>query len=100
MPRIFSFKVALLVLFLFMIEVSVLPVHALESPRPVLTYLFVLYVGFEWHWKKTLPAALLIGILRDGVTLQPLGAETVALLIASLGFNLYVQKVQAGWMPA
>ena len=94
MPRLLSAKVAAFLLFLLALDLSVFP-SLLGTIRPVTLYLFVVYVAFEWHWSKTFMAALMTGLLRDAMTLQPFGVETAALFLASLGLNFYVQKISS-----
>lgn len=77
MPRIFSPKVILFILFLHMLDICVLP--ALGAFRPILSYLWILFVAFHWPLKELWPAVLWVGILRDLAGTQPLGVETAAL---------------------
>lgn len=93
MPRLLSFKVALLLLVLMVLDMSVFPILSMGAFRPVLSYLFVLYVAFEWHWKKTLMAAFLVGCIRDALSFHPFGIEIVSLSIVSMGLVFFVQKM-------
>ncbi|MSR76879.1 MAG: hypothetical protein EXS63_01435 [Candidatus Omnitrophica bacterium] len=98
MPRLLSAKVAAFLIFLLVLDLSIFP-SLLGTVRPVALYLFVVYVAFEWHWSKTLLAAVMVGLLRDAMTLQPFGVETAALFLTTLGLNVYVQKISSNsWM--
>ncbi len=99
MPRLFSGKVILYLLFLLILDISVLPALAADQPRPVFLHLFVLFVAYEWDWRKTFAAALWVGLIRDVISMQALGAETFALLMTSAGLIFYIQKVQTAWTP-
>lgn len=96
MPRLFSGKVILYLLFLVILDVSLMPDFGIF--RPVLTYLWVLYVAFH-HPSETLPVSVLAGLLRDGVSSQPLGTETAALVMVSMGLLFVMQKLGHQFFP-
>ena len=93
MPRLFSAKVLTLILIALLLDMSVFPWIFPGFFRPVLSYLLIPYVAFEWHWNRTIPVALLIGFARDLVSVQFFGIETVSLFCAALGLNFFVQKI-------
>lgn len=94
MPRLFSAKVVFFILLLAALDMSVFPAFSSGYGGPVLLYLFVIYVAFEWHWTKTVVAAVMVGLVRDSLTIQPFGIETISLFLSSLGLNFYIQKVE------
>lgn len=94
MPRIFSARVIFYLLFLLVLELSVLPFFRIGVFQPVLLYLMVLHAAFQWGWEKTVPMAVAVGILRDLTGSHSFGLETVALVAASSLLDLLVQKIE------
>ena len=94
MPRLFSWKVILYLLFAFMLDVSVMPVLWPGDARPVFLYLAVLYSAFEWNWFKTVRIALAVGLLRDLTGTQPLGLETIVLVSVSFLTGYITRKIE------
>lgn len=94
MPRILSAKSLIYLWMLLVLETTVFPVLFGPFLRPALLYLMVVYAAFEWHWTRALPMAVLAGGVRDLAAFQPLGMETAALAVASLGLAFFVQKIQ------
>ena len=94
MPRLISAKVLGYFLILAVLDVSVIPAIHLGAARPILLYLVVIYAGFEWHWTKTLPVTVGVGLVRDFLSSQLFGIEAASLVTVSFGFNFFIQKVQ------
>ena len=94
MYRVFSGRVILYLLFLLVLDITLVPLVRIGFVRPVLEYLIILYAAFQWGWQKTLPIAITVGILRDFVSSQSLGIETSSLIFASFVLDLLVQKME------
>ncbi len=93
MPRLFSTKVILHLLFILLLDWIFLPPLKNGFFQPVLLYLAVLYAGFEAHWRNTVQLALAAGFLRDALSSQPLGVETAALFAAAFALSYFVKKI-------
>ncbi len=93
MPRIFSGRVILYLLLLLIADLTITPFFQIGSARPVLQYLMVLYAAFQWDWKKAVPMAFAVGILRDLTNSPWLGAETMSLVLAALLLDFWAQKM-------
>ena len=96
MPRLFSGKVILYLLLLMVLDVCLMP--ALGPFRPILTYLWILYVAFHAP-SETLAASVMIGVLRDLAGSQPLGIETAGLAVVSTGLLFFMQKLAREFFP-
>ena len=94
MPRIFSTKVILALLFLLLLDWIFFAPLRNGFFQPVLLYLMVLYAGFEWHWRHALRFAFAVGFLRDTLSTQPLGVETTVLFAATLALVFFVKKIE------
>lgn len=96
MPRLFSGKVVLYLLVLIVLDVCVMPLFGIF--RPILTYLWILYIAF-YAPSEILAAAVMTGILRDLVSSQPLGIETAGLTAVSSGLLFFMQKLEREFFP-
>lgn len=92
MPRFFTAKVFLTVLFLWAFDLCLAPVAGML--RPVFSYLIVLYAVFFADWRKTITLAIAVGFLRDSSSIQPLGIETFVLFAASFILGFVIQKIE------
>lgn len=92
MSRSITGKVILYVLILLGIDICIAP--SLGLFRPVLTYLWIVYVAFHWPTQEVLPSAVLAGILRDLSGTLPLGVETVSLAVLSGLLIFFLRKFQ------
>lgn len=92
--KVFSPRTLLMILATYLVEVSVLPVIFQTTLRLSLTYLLILYVAFKWHWKKSIPVALLIGLLHDSTSSLPFGVISASLVFACLILNFAIQKIE------
>ncbi len=97
MPRLLTARVLLYLLFLLVLDICMMP--AWGGFRPVLTYLWILYVAFYGPLEAILPAAFLTGVLRDLVSSQPLGVETASLVSVAAGLIFLMQKLQHDFFP-
>ena len=97
MSRLLTLRVILYLLFLLVLDVCMMP--AWGGFRPVLTYLWILYVAFYGPLEAILPAAFLTGILRDLVSSQPLGVETASLVTVAAGLIFLMRKLQHDFFP-
>ena len=95
MPRLRSGKVIFTLFFLLTADFCLVPLAHLPVP-PVFLYLLIPYAAFRWHWEKTVPLAIAIGLLRDLAGSQPLGAETAALAAVSAGLDFLILKIDRG----
>jgi rod shape-determining protein MreD len=96
MPRLFSGKVILYLLILLILDICLMP--ALGAFRPILTYLWILYIAFHVP-SEILAAAVLTGIFRDLFGSQPLGIETAGLVAVSSGLLFFMQKLEREFFP-
>lgn len=94
MPRAFPGKIILYLVFMLMLDVTVMPAFFTGLFRPIFLYLWVPYVAFKWNWRYSVPMAFVAGILRDFTTVQPLGVETVVLVSCAIGLALFTQKIE------
>ena len=97
MSRVLTARVLFYFLFLLVVDICIMP--ALGIFRPILTYLWILYVAFYGPLESILPAALLTGILRDLVSSQPLGVETASLVSVAGGLIFLMRKLQHDFFP-
>ncbi len=93
MPRLLSAKVIFYLLILLAADFCIMPILRFSSVQPVLIYLMIPYAAFQWHWEKTVPMAIAVGILRDLTGVLPLGVETVVLVGISFLLDGIVQKI-------
>ncbi|MBI3316589.1 MAG: rod shape-determining protein MreD [Candidatus Omnitrophica bacterium] len=93
MPRIFSFKILIYLLFWLVFDFSIRPSLGVGYLRPVFLYLMVMYAAFEWGWEKALPLSLVVGVMRDLVGTNYLGSETFALFLTSGVMVMAAQKL-------
>lgn len=94
MYRLISGKVIVFLLVCLALDVSFMPLFRSDLfYPPVFLYLAVLYTAFVWHGQHTLGIGLAVGFLKDLVSLQPLGIETVVLGSASFALVLIVQSL-------
>ena len=94
MYRLASPKVVLYFIVLLILDGCLASVVSFPFALPWMLYLAILFVAFEWHWKKALAVALIVGLLRDGVGTQPLGVETLVLSLLAFILGFFVQKVE------
>lgn len=94
MRRLYTPKVILYFLTLLVLDMTLAPLLAIGDNRFFLTFLMVIYFGFQWGWKQILPAACAAGILRDFVSSGPVGIETASLILSALFLDLTVQKIE------
>ena len=93
MPRLFSSKVIFFLIASIAFDVCIIPWVLGGTVKPVVSYLFVPYAALEWHWTKSIPAALMLGFFRDILSVQLFGTEMLALFAAALILNLFIQKI-------
>jgi len=94
MPRLFSAKVILFLLFLAVLDSAILPVFQIHSIAPSFLYLFVCYAAFEWGGLKTIYAAFWAGLIRDFLGGGLLGAEATILTGLAFLLDFSVQKIE------
>ena len=94
MPRLFSAKVILYLCLLILLDWAFLAPFRSATFQPVLIYLVIPYAAFEWHWRQALRLSLIVGVLRDVLSSQPLGVETAVLFTAALAIGFFVQKIE------
>ncbi len=93
MHRVLSARVIGYLILLTVIDFTILPLFRIGSVQPILAYLLVLYVTFQWGWQKTVPIALAVGLVRDLTGGQYFGFETVALLYNSILLDLVARHI-------
>ncbi len=94
MRRLVSGKVIFYLLLCLALDVSVMPFFRFDFFYPPgFLYLMVFYSAFVWHGRHTLALGIVAGLLKDLVSLQPLGIETAVLGAASFGLVLMIQTV-------
>lgn len=98
MSRVFTGKVILYLLVLLVCDLCLTPVVRTSALRPTLLPLLIPYAAFEWHPKRILPVAFLVGLLVDLTGAQPLGVATVAFVGAAWIFKIAVQKTERHWL--
>lgn len=94
MYRTLSGRVIFYLFFLLVVDLSVTPLIEVSGVRPLLSYLVILYVAFEWHWPRTFPIALFIGLLLDAVSSHPFGIQTVSLAAMSFVLDFLIYNVE------
>ena len=94
MPRIFSSRVIVYLIFLLALDLSVTPFFQIGPVRPLLEYLPVLYAAFHWGWPRTVAIAFLVGLMRDLTGCSLVGTETFSLVTTSFVLDFVVQKIE------
>ena len=94
MPRLFSAKVILYFLFLFVLDATVLPVFHIRNVYPSFLCLLICYSGFEWGPQRTIYVACWAGLLRDFLGGGFLGLEASLYLMLALALNFVLQKIE------
>ena len=100
MPRLMSSRAFFYFMMIVVIDLVFMPVLRIGMIQPLFLYLAVVYAALEWHWRRAVPTAIMAGLLRDFWGSGPFLVETLALVIASVGLSLLVQKIERGtfWM--
>ena len=94
MPRLLSTKVILYFCFLLLLDwIFAAPLRD-GFFQPVFLYLIALYAGFAGDWRQAFRFAFTAGFLRDALSTQPMGVETVVLLAAALSLSFFVKKIE------
>ncbi len=93
MPRLLSAKVIFYLTLLLILDFCLMPIFRVGSVQPVLLYLMIPYASFQWHWEKTVPLAVIVGLFRDLTGVLPLGVETAALVGVTFLLDGVVQKI-------
>lgn len=94
MPRLFSAKVILYFIFLFVMDVTILPVFQIQCASPSLLCLLICYSAFEWGPERTVYVAFWAGLVRDLLGSGLLGVEAGLFVGMALLLNLVVQKIE------
>ena len=94
MPRLVSAKVILFLLFLAVLDGSVMPAFQIHSAYPSFLYLFICYAAFEWGASKTVYVAFWAGFLRDLLGGGWIGLEATLLVVLALALDFLVQKME------
>ncbi len=94
MPRIFSGKVILCLLFLLVLDISLAPFLRVGAFQPIFIYLAVVYSVFEWPVLKSIQLAVTVGFLRDLLGVQPFGVEACMLGLLALGLAVFVNRIE------
>ncbi len=94
MHRTLSGRVIFYLLFLLVMDMSVTPLIAIGTIRPLLIYLMIVYVALEWHWPRTFPIAVVVGLMLDCVGAHPFGVETVSLAAASFVLDFLIYTIE------
>ena len=79
---------------LLVLDETLAPVFRIGDNRFILTYLMIVYVAFQWSWQLTIPAAFMIGLLRDFSGTGPIGIETSSLIVSAILLDFTVQKIE------
>ena len=94
MYRLVSGKVICSLGLCLALDVSVTPLFRFDFfYPPVFLYLLVLYTAFVWQGRHTFEMGVGVGLLKDLVSFQPLGLETIVLGLASFVLAFVVQKI-------
>lgn len=94
MPRIFSAKVILYLVFLTILDGTIMPVFRIGPVYPSFLCLFVCYVAFEWGHGKTVYVAFGAGLARDFLGTGVLGMEATVFVALSLALDFLVRKME------
>ncbi len=95
---LFSWRISLYVIALISLDMTMAPLLRVGGAQFMLSYLFIVYVAFQWGWQKAIPVAFLVGLSRDFISSQVFGLETLALVYAAYLLNLIVQKMERSRM--
>ena len=94
MRRLYTPKVIIYFFILLILDATLAPIFRFGDIRFFLTYLIVIYAAFQWSWKRVLPTASVIGVLRDLMGTGPIGIETFSLIASAVILHFAVQKVE------
>ena len=92
MRRILSGRLILYLFFILILDICFMPMIRVGWVRPVLSYLMVVHASLKWGWQRTWGLALLMGIIREPVGVQPIGVEMTALVTAALVLDFSALK--------
>lgn len=93
-PRVFSFKVIGYLIFLYVLDATLMPALKIGIFQPSLLYLMILYAAFKWHWRTIIPVSILIGIMNDFMSTTYWGIETLILGASAYVLFLFVRKIE------
>lgn len=73
-------RLILVALILIWIEASLLPYFAIRNIKPDLIFILIAFYAFQVDWKRLVPLAFLLGVIRDLMTNAFFGVETASLV--------------------
>jgi rod shape-determining protein MreD len=94
MYQVISQRLLIVIAILFALDASFSPVISVGAAKISFLTLLVLYVAFDWGWKKALPVAIIAGILKDFYGSVFLGMETFSLAFTVLTLDWALKKVE------
>lgn len=94
MPRILSAKVIFYLIFLTVMDGTIMPVLRIGPVYPSFLCLWVCYTAFQWGHGKTVYIAFWAGLARDFLGVGPVGMEATILVALALILDFLVQKME------
>ncbi len=90
---LFSNKRLILILaFLFWLEISILPLFSIGRVKPDLIFVFLSFYAFQIDWKRLIPLAFVLGIVRDLLANSFFGLETASLIGGALFLQFFADQ--------
>ncbi len=85
-------RLILVLLLLFWIELSILPFCSIRNIKPDLIFIFIAFYAFQIDWKRLVPLAFVLGIIRDLLTNSFFGIETASLIGGALLLQFFADQ--------
>ena len=85
-------RLILVLLLLFWIEISILPFCSIRNIRPDLIFIFIAFYTFHVDWKRLIPLAFVLGIIRDLMTNSFFGLETASFIGGALLLQFFADQ--------
>ena len=85
-------RLILILIFLFWIEISILPFCVIYGIKPDLIFIFITFYAFQISWKQLIPLVFVLGIVRDLLTNSFFGVETASLVGGALLLQFFADQ--------
>lgn len=85
-------RLIFILILLFWIEVSILPFCSIRGIKPDLIFIFITFYAFQIDWKRLVPLAFVLGIIRDLLTNSFFGLETASFVGGALLLQFFADQ--------
>lgn len=85
-------RLIFVLILLFWIEVSILPFCSIRGVKPDLIFIFIAFYAFQINWKRLVPLAFVLGMIRDLLTNSFFGLETASFIGGALLLQFFADQ--------